>query len=1013
MSSKTKALLREELTVGGAIASVILLTGLFYILVQLIFSAMGSSHEYVADAILGMGVVVPLATAFLLVLNVANTGHLSGGFSRRILRLPVSTRTAVTVTLFTRLSLVLTNAAVLAALGWVCYGRGTGLRSMLIVAAVFLCIQVLDWSFAVAGKLAVGLGGGLLLAVIFMSDGLKPLFNFLASQASASFGATLIFVLFTGAAYGLSLLLVERARAGDVIAVGVQFPFTGRRILQRRRPFVSAFWAQVWFERGRAGLFFPGMFLAFWFLGIAIFVLTTLNHHTMPGEVKLRALQEPFWPFQMLPLLALLLAGVAWGIRMAIRKSASGRMEFGMRLPLRRDEMAAARLTADALTLGLWLGVIAVVTSAALLWADDKVFLMLFSQAAANGSINLSQILCIVLGPAFVTGLVAWACMTCGVRIRKEMLNFVLFIPGVFFLGVVFYFLKIEGLMGSGWSTLMAVLLVLFLAAPMGTFVYLLQLAWRRSLMTTYAACWCVGLWFAAAFALTPFSFLGSDRLISWYPFLTLGLAAILVLPYPALVLQFNRTQPGDAPAPENSAQFGRRRRGVAQYAVPPLLLAAVLGIGVVRWSGYPQWLSTMKAQGLPTTLAELDTYYAPVPDASNAALRYQEAYKLSRPLIKESQAPTRPLIKESHAPIVGDEQIGRLAPLTPESLRDAKEALEIYAPVAQALRDIAKSGLTQSRYPVDLNMGHAMQLGHLASLRDMARVLRFTAFMKAVDGDISGAVDDTLCILPIGDSLKEEPIVISQLVRFATVHIALDSVEDLLNRADLPEAELRRLQEGLTPVLLPEGESMTVKARVGESVVTLDYIRDFEMVFQYQEDISLFERLGASAMMIAVDVSGYMPGIFFVADCSRRENNDTLERMAQAMMDPVDLAYLVISPPLNKAEYSIRANMGITLAGLAVERFRLAKGRLPQKLDELVPEFISAIPADPFADSQPVSYRIKDNGEFVVYSYGWDNDDDRGEENLENKDNTIRDVTFTVPPPGRAAHAQPAPQGA
>jgi hypothetical protein len=53
--------------------------------------------------------------------------------------------------------------------------------------------------------------------------------------------------------------------------------------------------------------------------------------------------------------------------------------------------------------------------------------------------------------------------------------------------------------------------------------------------------------------------------------------------------------------------------------------------------------------------------------------------------------------------------------------------------------------------------------------------------------------------------------------------------------------------------------------------------------------------------------------------------------------------------------------------AALAIERFRLDCQRLPVTLDELCPEFLPAVPVDPF-DGAPLRYRTTDYG-YAVYS--------------------------------------------
>ena len=71
-------------------------------------------------------------------------------------------------------------------------------------------------------------------------------------------------------------------------------------------------------------------------------------------------------------------------------------------------------------------------------------------------------------------------------------------------------------------------------------------------------------------------------------------------------------------------------------------------------------------------------------------------------------------------------------------------------------------------------------------------------------------------------------------------------------------------------------------------------------------------------------------------------------------------------------------ARLRCARAGLALERFRLKRGQWPQDLADLVPEFLTAIPVDPF-DGQPLRYGRTDRG-VVVYSVGEDELDGGGD---------------------------------
>jgi len=61
-----------------------------------------------------------------------------------------------------------------------------------------------------------------------------------------------------------------------------------------------------------------------------------------------------------------------------------------------------------------------------------------------------------------------------------------------------------------------------------------------------------------------------------------------------------------------------------------------------------------------------------------------------------------------------------------------------------------------------------------------------------------------------------------------------------------------------------------------------------------------------------------------------------------------------------------------------ALERYRLARGGYPESLAALVPAFIQQVPRD-IVNGAPLKYRRTDNGTFLLYSVGWNETDDNG----------------------------------
>jgi hypothetical protein len=78
-----------------------------------------------------------------------------------------------------------------------------------------------------------------------------------------------------------------------------------------------------------------------------------------------------------------------------------------------------------------------------------------------------------------------------------------------------------------------------------------------------------------------------------------------------------------------------------------------------------------------------------------------------------------------------------------------------------------------------------------------------------------------------------------------------------------------------------------------------------------------------------------------------------------------------------------------------AIERFRLKHGRIPDKLSELTPKFIDAVPCDPVT-GLPLVYARKGDKDYLLYSIGWNGLDDGG---VTRKRNTEGDWVWASDP--------------
>jgi hypothetical protein len=82
--------------------------------------------------------------------------------------------------------------------------------------------------------------------------------------------------------------------------------------------------------------------------------------------------------------------------------------------------------------------------------------------------------------------------------------------------------------------------------------------------------------------------------------------------------------------------------------------------------------------------------------------------------------------------------------------------------------------------------------------------------------------------------------------------------------------------------------------------------------------------------------------------------------------------------------ERALRAETerSIALCAVAIKRFELRHGRLPDKLEVMVPEFLEVIPVD-WMDGKAIRYRPLSGGGFVLYSVGSDGADNGGDSRI------------------------------
>lgn len=462
----------------------------------------------------------------------------------------------------------------------------------------------------------------------------------------------------------------------------------------------------------------------------------------------------------------------------------------------------------------------------------------------------------------------------------------------------------------------------------------------------------------------------------------------------------------------DNGKTPKKRRRVTAFRVVMALLLVAGCAFAIFRLSLRSKLntrIAAIRAAGHPVTWAELDEWYAIPEGAENAADAIMSALSCCQQWEHQALEPL-PLVGHAELPSRTEPLAAEIMSLMSEYLGDNRQALErLHKSVAD---------VEYCRYPVDFSAGIEVQMSHLSDLRRGARLLQLDAISHAEKNEAELAVRSVISTLKLGDSLANEPSVGSYYSQRAFRQFAVLSLERIVNRTDLTNEQLTRLSEALA-----DAEELTelLPGLIGERCVGLAVFRMSAIAQLKALSVDGGDRdespLAVNLWTLTFAIRKYAglvdkKAILYLDvanDCieslrlpleHRHAAADAIEkRLGSRSKNRVPLDNLARLFPRVIIEFDAFARLRIARVALAVQRYRLVAGELPDTLTDLVPAYLDSIPGDPF-DGNELRYRKLDPG-FVVYSVGKDRIDDGGRERQPTGQEARRpdecDVTFIV----------------
>ncbi|HUT34448.1 MAG TPA: hypothetical protein VNE39_13260 [Planctomycetota bacterium] len=388
---------------------------------------------------------------------------------------------------------------------------------------------------------------------------------------------------------------------------------------------------------------------------------------------------------------------------------------------------------------------------------------------------------------------------------------------------------------------------------------------------------------------------------------------------------------------------------------------------------------------GDPASMTELAKRYPDPPPGHNAAEFLNPAFKLMEAENKavEQLGNRAPIVGPVNLPDVGEA-------LPPIVLKNARAYLAANGEILALLHKAAER--EDCKFDLDFAKGPGMLLPHLSHLRQGARLLALEAIERVETGKADEAGGSLLGALRMGECVRQEPILISALVRVACNSLAVAQMERWASRAKPSPAALERIEAALAAAADPK---LIEGAMVGERCFGIDIYQTYVLTPKRGE---LLGQLGAGDMPLPLALR-LIPDAYFKTDmcyyldimndyvaAARKPYPESYiagTRVGKDLEERIPRHYVVsrmILPALGRVFSTGQQHIArceSARVALAALRYRAKHGRLPADLPALMPDFLKAVPPDPF-DGKPLRYKA-DGAGLTVYALGEDGKDDGG----------------------------------
>jgi hypothetical protein len=456
------------------------------------------------------------------------------------------------------------------------------------------------------------------------------------------------------------------------------------------------------------------------------------------------------------------------------------------------------------------------------------------------------------------------------------------------------------------------------------------------------------------------------------------------------------------------------RRRWWKRLLLVSLSLLLALGIVIVGWVKWVEYVAEKELQAVIAELDETDPGWRledieaarkVIPDEENSALAVMRiAGKIPSP------AAVSP---SSNRPKSWDERMSESSPedeLEPDVYWELRQELKGIEPLLKQARGLAQ--MKDGRFPITYASDFInTRLQHVQDAREVVYLLRKDLLVRLREHDIYGALESARASMAAGRSIGDEPLLMSQLVRMGFSYEAARNVERVLAQGQASESALEPLQRLLTEEESAPHFLVALRGERAGCDVLLRALEEGKLPPGWLSGIpggkssnpvsNAWESMtgGVQARLAHPVILRMLTESIQTAQLPPEQQADGFENQEQqAKGSGLPVLVRLLLPAVfrvGKSDIGRRATLRCAIVALAAERFRLANGRWPKDLAELVPAYLQKVPLDPY-DGKPIRLRAVPDG-MHVYSIGRDRQDNGGAMDRRNPGATGQNIVFQL----------------